>query len=46
MTKYTEETCQYCNGSGEGPADGTTCWNCKGKGVELVEIEEEDEISE
>lgn len=28
-----ESTCQTCGGSGEGPADGTTCWKCKGSGV-------------
>jgi hypothetical protein len=27
--------CSTCNGSGEGPADGTRCWRCKGSGVEL-----------
>lgn len=31
------ETCTSCNGSGEGPADGTTCWKCKGSGVEYIE---------
>lgn len=29
-----EPYCSTCNGSGEGPADGTRCWNCKGSGVE------------
>lgn len=24
--------CPSCGGSGEGPADGTTCWRCKGSG--------------
>ena len=28
-----DSTCQTCGGSGEGPADGTTCWRCKGSGV-------------
>lgn len=28
------EICKGCNGSGEGGYDGTTCWHCKGKGVE------------
>ena len=27
------EICTGCNGSGEGGYDGTTCWHCKGKGV-------------
>lgn len=26
--------CGKCSGSGEGQYDGTTCWHCKGKGVE------------
>lgn len=28
--------CSTCNGSGEGPADGTTCWRCKGNGEILT----------
>lgn len=28
----TSETCSTCAGSGEGPADGTRCWRCKGTG--------------
>lgn len=28
-----EYLCSTCNGSGEGPADGTRCWFCKGPGV-------------
>ena len=28
------EMCENCNGSGEGRYDGTTCWHCKGRGVE------------
>jgi len=31
-----ESICSYCNGSGEGMHDGTTCGHCKGSGVELV----------
>jgi DnaJ-class molecular chaperone len=32
--EYKQEysICPSCNGSGEGPADGTTCWRCKGSG--------------
>lgn len=26
------EECALCKGSGEGPADGTTCPQCRGKG--------------
>lgn len=32
--KLEGEICMGCNGSGEGQYDGTTCWHCKGKGVE------------
>ena len=28
-----ERNCGWCNGSGEGQADGTTCYQCKGSGV-------------
>lgn len=24
--------CPGCNGSGEGQTDGSTCWQCKGRG--------------
>lgn len=27
------EVCETCAGSWEGQYDGTTCWHCKGKGV-------------
>ena len=27
------ESCERCNGSGEGPADGTTCRDCGGSGA-------------
>lgn len=40
MFNYTEEICSTCNGSGEGPADGTICWSCQGSGVEWVEDED------
>ncbi len=23
-----DDICLVCNGTGEGPADGTTCWKC------------------
>jgi DnaJ-class molecular chaperone len=26
-----DDICPVCNGTGEGPADGTTCWKCKGR---------------
>ena len=32
--------CGYCNGSGEGSYDGSTCPVCKGKGEVLEEKEE------
>ncbi len=28
-----EAHCDYCNGSGEGMHDGTTCTQCRGVGV-------------
>ena len=28
-----EELCGWCNGSGEGGHDGSTCSECKGSGV-------------
>lgn len=28
----TWDYCPSCSGSGEGPADGTRCWRCKGLG--------------
>ena len=30
----TDERCLTCNGSGEGMADGTRCWQCRGSGSE------------
>lgn len=36
-----EVICSWCNGSGEGLYDGTTCRNCNGKGVEYEDQEEE-----
>lgn len=27
--------CSLCNGTGEGPADGTTCTRCKGTGCDI-----------
>jgi len=30
--------CGYCNGSGEGSYDGSTCPVCKGKGEVLEEL--------
>ena len=41
MKNYTEETCVACNGSGEGSWDGSTCYNCGGRGTEFIEEEEE-----
>jgi len=29
-----DSLCGWCNGSGEGMQDGTSCPHCKGKGVE------------
>lgn len=32
---YEPDICSACNGSGEGMHDGSTCRNCKGKGVTI-----------
>jgi len=37
-------TCGSCNGSGEGIADGTTCYNCNGKGVEKCSCQHEYDV--
>lgn len=29
----SDEVCPFCNGSGEGLADGTTCHDCGGDGT-------------
>jgi hypothetical protein len=31
--EYGTRICHHCNGSGEGPADGTSCSFCRGRGV-------------
>jgi hypothetical protein len=31
--QYESNICHHCNGSGEGPADGTSCSFCRGTGV-------------
>ena len=41
---YEELLCAYCNGSGEGMHDGTTCTHCKGSGVHYV-LSEDEEIA-
>ena len=28
-----EVICPACNGSGEGPCDGTLCYTCRGRGT-------------
>jgi len=43
---YIEGSCGVCNGSGEGMYDGSTCWSCKGSGVETIECNCEEEIEE
>lgn len=37
--------CTACAGTGEGPADGTSCPICKGKGYTLERKETKDETS-
>lgn len=36
--KQEPELCGSCNGSGEGQHEGTTCYRCKGRGVEIMEV--------
>lgn len=38
---YEDEICSSCSGSGEGMYDGSTCYKCKGSGVEPVEKEDD-----
>lgn len=35
--------CSNCNGSGEGYADGSKCWICRGQGVVIRRREREEE---
>lgn len=41
----TEEvTCSHCSGSGEGMADGSSCWVCKGRGtIQFLTDSEQDD---
>lgn len=36
-----DDICSGCSGSGEGMYDGSTCYKCKGRGVEPVEQDDE-----
>ena len=36
-----DEICSGCSGSGEGMHDGSSCYKCKGSGVEPVERKDE-----
>jgi DnaJ-class molecular chaperone len=36
-----ENSCQMCDGSGEGYAPDSRCYYCKGRGVRLEEYEPE-----
>jgi hypothetical protein len=36
------EICHYCNGSGEGRADGSRCTYCRGRGTEQPNREDEE----
>lgn len=38
-----EITCSVCAGSGEGMADGSTCWSCKGSGMLGIALLDEDD---
>ena len=33
MYRLNKELCNSCNGSGEGPYDGSLCGSCRGKGI-------------
>ncbi len=39
-TGVVKEICFLCNGSGEGMYDGSTCYACKGTGIEYVKCTE------
>lgn len=36
-----DDICSACSGSGEGMYDGSTCYRCKGCGVEPVEKDDD-----
>jgi len=38
---YEDEICSACSGSGEGMYDGSTCYKCRGYGIEPVEKDDE-----
>jgi DnaJ-class molecular chaperone len=38
-----DEICSACSGSGEGMWDGSTCYKCRGRGVEPPERMEDDD---
>lgn len=40
-TDDEDDICSGCSGSGEGMYDGSTCYKCKGCGVEPVEQDDE-----
>jgi hypothetical protein len=37
-----DETCQYCNGTGEGRYDGSSCRHCGGSGIERWKKDDDD----
>ena len=39
-----EDICSACNGSGEGMYDGSTCYKCRGAGIEPVNKVDDDYI--
>ena len=43
MTDEDDNICPACSGSGEGQYDGTTCYSCKGSGVDRCSAEADDE---
>ena len=41
MMDDEDALCYSCNGSGQGRYDGTTCWCCRGSGIEPQQCDDE-----
>jgi DnaJ-class molecular chaperone len=37
-----EQTCNACNGSGEGASDGLLCYACSGLGIKMLDWDDLD----
>lgn len=35
-----QDDCNVCSGTGEGYTEYSTCWNCHGRGTEIVTCDE------